>query len=146
MALRPPTHPPTRSWAIFDFILELGITSFHPIIPTVDWRSNRHRLDEELLPSFADDQKASQTAGFSRVKELPSRELVAPTTHHYVTDLKIDRPLRLYYRWNWLGRNNYVARFFSSWKFRLAEVRPEIDVSSQGLFLGPSEVVPLSPQ
>ena len=69
------------------------IPSLHPIIPTVDWRSNRHRLDEELLPSFADDQKASQIAGFSPVKKLPSRELVAPTTHHYVTDLKFPRPV-----------------------------------------------------
>ena len=43
------------------------IPSLHPIIPTVDWRINRHRLDEELLPSFADDQKSSQTAGFSPV-------------------------------------------------------------------------------
>ena len=50
------------------------------------------------------------------------------------------------YRWNQLALNYYVERVFSTWKFRLAEVRPEIDVSGQGLFLGPSRVVPLSLQ
>ena len=33
-------------------------SEFPPMIPIVDWRSNRHRLDEELLPSFADDQRS----------------------------------------------------------------------------------------
>ena len=35
-------------------------------------------------------------------------------------------------------RNYYVERVFSSLEFRLAEIRPEIDVSGQGIFLGPS--------
>ena len=41
------------------------------------------------------------------------------------------------HRWNQLALNYYVERVFSSWKFRLAEVRPEIDVSGQGLFRVP---------
>ena len=45
----------------------------HPIIPTVDWRSNRHRLDEELLPSFADDQKLDTEKDYEVEEILEAR-------------------------------------------------------------------------
>ena len=60
--------PPTCSWVIFDFILKLGIQE-HETVSLVAYVFSltvlrTHRLDEELLLSFAEDQKASQTAIF----------------------------------------------------------------------------------